>query len=93
LICIRNSLAGIEMGAALAHMDGDPAPKIATPTTRKVKRTFQSHPLAQCRLDTYFQGALCNVDPRVEPSNTDPYHGVCSAGSDVGTRPRCWFKP
>ena len=93
LICARVAQAGLEVGAALADMDGDPAPKILTPSKRRVKTTFQSHPLSQCRTDTYFQGSLCVADPLVPMSDVDLYAGVCPKNAEVGTRPLCWFKP
>ena len=93
LICQRVAQAGVEIGAALADMDHDPAPRILTPVVRAVKRTFQSHPLAQCRLDTYYQGALCKTNPWDEMSNLDPYRAACPTNAEFGARPRCWFKP
>ncbi len=53
-----------------------------TPDTSIAKETFIKHPTAQCRLDTYFQGILCN------DLNDD---GICIGPN--GQRPRCWFNP
>jgi hypothetical protein len=46
-------------------------------------------------MDTYYQGALCTVDHRVEVSQTQEAQGTCyAANGDVdGVRPLCWFKP
>lgn len=70
-------------------------PSFSTPDTRKVKRTFDGHPKAQCRLDTYFAGAICNADKNKELDDNDPDKGTCSRkyGDALGVRPLCWFKP
>ena len=48
----------------------------------------------QCRLDTYFQGSLCDKDVNDEVDNSDA-EGVCTLaqGYTFGTRPLCWYKP
>lgn len=66
-----------------------------TPDTSVVSKTYNDHPSAQCRLDTYFQGVLCDksVDNDVSDSNTT--QGTCTRGENLqyGARPLCWYKP
>ncbi len=66
-----------------------------TPDTRVVSRNDPNHPAAQCRLDTYFQGALCEVDDRIDVGYEDETEGTCARanGAELGVRPLCWFKP
>jgi hypothetical protein len=77
--------------------DGEPAtpPSFATPSTAVVAKTYQQHPLAQCRLDTYFNGAICGADPTEDFSETEGVTGACAqeAGATYGYRPNCWYKP
>ena len=70
-------------------------PKFDTPNTTVVDRMFDAHPETQCRLDTYYQGALCGAALGTDVSNSDPNAGSCTAknGQRVGLRPRCWYKP
>ena len=53
------------------------------------------HPTGQCRLDTFFQGALCNKPETVNFSDTDFRQGACTRGEGFsgnnGARPLCWF--
>ncbi len=66
-----------------------------TPDMNVVNATDHAHPAAQCRLDTYYQGALCNIPFVIDPSQTDPKVGFCTrdAGDDIGLRPLCWYRP
>jgi hypothetical protein len=70
-------------------------PKFDTPNTTVVDVMDDAHPETQCRLDTYFQGALCTAALGSDQSNSDPNAGACTAknGQHVGLRPRCWYKP
>ena len=72
-----------------------PAPLHETPDRRAVASTSHDHPLPQCRLDTYFQGALCKANHNTELSNVEAESGACSArqGDVDGLRPLCWYKP
>ncbi len=77
--CYRSAVAGQDIAflfQALRKMDV--APKFNTPDTKVVKRTANAHPMPQCRLDTYFHGALCNVSHEDEVSDTDQEEGVCN---------------
>lgn len=67
----------------------------STPDQSEVSKTFNGHPEAQCRLDTYFAGAICNMPHNEDFSSSDPVAGACSEerGDKIGIRPRCWYKP
>ncbi len=106
--CVRAAAAGSSLANLLAALGGDPAPKFETPDATVVKKTNTAHPRAQCRLDTYFSGALCTKkwDMNVIPAKGFP-QGQDTAGAEleamkyscfqkegfkVGVRPNCWFK-
>src|SRR5690606_35143420 len=57
-ICIRGGMAGVSVAGLFADMREQPRAQFDTPDQRVVKKTDDSHPAHQCRLDTYFQGAL-----------------------------------
>ena len=94
-ICIRGGMAGVSVAGLFAVLRNQPEGKFETPDAGVVTRTNDAHPAHQCRLDTYFQGALCekaigdDVDQKNEVAGT--CHG--STGQTVGLRPVCWFKP
>ena len=71
------------------------APDFTTPDANEVSKTNHNHPETQCRLDTYFQGAICSLSEMVDVDQEDATAGVCnrSAGDLTGVRPLCWFKP
>ncbi len=92
--CIRGGMAGLSVANLFASFGGA-KPAFDTPDTKEVSRTNERHPAAQCRLDTYFQGALCEVNMNDDFSRDSEVTGAChgSLGHSVGLRPRCWFKP
>jgi hypothetical protein len=62
------------------------SPEIDQPDTYKVKLTYQLHTPAQCRLDTYIAGILCDKiwdDKRIPLE----HNAVCR------NRPTCWYAP
>jgi hypothetical protein len=59
--CYRLSAAGLSLATLLGSLGENKVPKFETPDTSKVSRTQPAHPKAQCRLDTYFNGALCPI--------------------------------
>lgn len=95
LICERSAIAGKVLGNVLAELGGQSEVKLETPTDSVSSGIYQYHPKAQCRLDTYFQGALCTIAFAQDFSNTDQLVGACSkeAGFEKGLRPKCWFNP
>ncbi|MDE2489913.1 MAG: hypothetical protein KGM24_03645 [Elusimicrobia bacterium] len=94
-ICYRTAMAGMSVTALFTDLGGDPAAHFDTPDTSVVAQTDDSHPASQCRLDTYFQGALCTKSWKIDMDDNDPAVGACvaSQGYTVGLRPRCWYKP
>lgn len=106
-MCIRNSMAGLSLGNLFSALSRSSKKiKFATPDKREVKKTNDRHPPSQCRLDTYFQGALCEIDHYVDVSAKDFKVGTCSREGDLneenffqlqssiaGYRPLCWFQP
>jgi hypothetical protein len=102
-ICKRSAIAGRVVAQVLYELGrgsssrGEPAtpPAFETPSQAVVTATNHKHPLAQCRLDTYFAGAVCGVGYRSEFGVKEAKSGACSqeAGDAFGFRPRCWYKP
>ena len=95
-LCLRTSMAGVSLGTLLNILGGGTVPpQFDTPDTAVVDVTDDAHPAAQCRLDTYFQAALCARPWNETMSGTDPKVGACTAsqGFSVGMRPLCWYKP
>ncbi|MBI3551376.1 MAG: hypothetical protein HY077_02555 [Elusimicrobia bacterium] len=92
--CEAGTMAGASVSALLAELGGSPQPKLDTPDPSTVDSTDDSHPAAQCRLDTYFQGSMCGKPTSQDVSRTDPTGGCTKAqGFKVGMRPRCWYAP
>lgn len=95
-ICIRAAMSGLSIANLFAALRaGTAAPDFDKPDTNVVSTTYDNHPASQCRLDTYFQGAICDVDFNTDVSNSDANVGTCSIanGNKIGNRPLCWFKP
>ncbi len=93
-LCIRSGMAGLSAANVFADLAWfGKKPKFETPDPKIVKQTYGAHPKAQCRLDTYFQGSLCEASPDLEM--TTETEGACheSLGHKQGMRPLCWFKP
>jgi hypothetical protein len=93
-LCVRASMGGLSLAKLLGSLRGNSNVDFDTPDADVVSRTNSSHPAAQCRLDTYFQGALCDI-PYSEEVGKDPLAGTCnrSEGYKDGVRPLCWYKP
>ncbi|MGZ3721714.1 MAG: hypothetical protein ACXVA9_02210 [Bdellovibrionales bacterium] len=90
-LCERSAMAAFVVADILRDLGGDPKIGFNTPDPTQVRRTNEDHPAAQCRLDTYFESAVCNVSSDIEFSQTDYKVGSCLSGD--GARSRCWFKP
>lgn len=93
--CQASVMAGVSLSSLLAELGRKPQPKLSTPDTSVVSRMNDNHPAAQCRLDTYYQAALCVKPVSQEQNKTEPTAGTCtkSQGFTAGLRPRCWYKP
>jgi hypothetical protein len=94
-LCKRIAMGGKSLAELLGSLRGTANIKFDTPDQGVVSTTNNKHPAAQCRLDTYFQGALCDKRISDELSNKDPKAGTCNRdeGYTDGVRPLCWYKP
>ncbi|MDD4974214.1 MAG: hypothetical protein PHY93_07665 [Bacteriovorax sp.] len=94
-LCQRISMAGKSLGSLLGSLGGSSNVNFTTPDASIVTKTNDAHPAAQCRLDTYFNGILCDKSYDQDTDNNDPKIGTCIArdGYKAGTRPLCWYKP
>ena len=98
-LCIRTAMAGKSLATISWHVENDessivPKPNFETTDPRVVEFTDDRHPEAQCRLDTYYAGALCNVSHLIPFGESDPVTGACAVekGDHLGVRPACWYK-
>ena len=93
--CIRSGMAGLSAAELMRVLTGAPPIFFDLPDPDEVGETVDSHPAAQCRLDTYSAGALCQVSSSEDLSETNPSEGTCAVerGFVVGVRPRCWYLP
>ena len=107
-LCYRVAMAGYSLANLLGTLGGKTV-DFAKPDLTVVKDTQDWHPQAQCRLDTYFSGGLCQVDfvDSIIPGRShvdgqqslgaerDAYAQSCSKfnGQEKGLRPLCWFAP
>lgn len=68
-LCYRTINAGLSLATLLARLNDYLDPMMRTRNREWVDQTYEGHPQAQCRLDTYAAGALCATpfDLRVIP--------------------------
>ena len=94
-LCQRVSMAGKSLAMLLGSLGGSSNVQFTTPDSKIVTKTNDNHPAAQCRLDTYFQGTLCDKAISDDVDGKDALKGVCLKrdGYEFGTRPLCWYKP
>lgn len=92
-LCIRTSMAGIAVAHVMAQTKREENPDVSTPDTSITAMTLDAHPDTQCRLDTYFQGSICEVSSYKPVSSQDEKIGTCHPlnGHELGNRPSCWF--
>jgi len=85
--CYNQMVAAKSCSDLLASLNRE-AVRFETPSKVVVRRTMESHPPAQCRLDTYVAGITCKKqwDDSVLPSWSDESKYNCE-------RPRCWYAP
>ena len=96
LICQRSAMAGLSVAKLFQDLRRQTqAPDFDTPDANEVSSTSHAHPATQCRLDTYYQGAICDVLDKDDVDQEDESIGVCyrHEGHTDGVRPLCWFKP
>ena len=94
LVCEREAMAGFSVAKLFQVLRKEGTePGFTTPDANIVTEMFDAHPGTQCRLDTYYNGALCNAPYATDVSNTDVMQGTCEHQDfQPGGRPRCWFK-
>jgi hypothetical protein len=88
-------MAGKSLAQLFGSLSGNANMAFSTPDPAIVKKTFNAHPKAQCRMDTYLSGSLCDKAFSEDVSDKNPIDGTCikKDGYAVGTRPLCWYKP
>ena len=102
-LCEKSSLIGFELASVLDSLSRR-ANKISrleggisfsTPDKTEVEKTYSGHPKAQCRLDTYFAGAMCNMPHTEDFADDNAITGACAEekGDKIAVRPHCWYKP
>jgi len=87
-ICRLSMAGGLSLGSVLAELGNEKVPSYDTPSKVVVKKTMETHPPAQCRLDSYKVGALCNKnwEDSIIPSTKAEENTVsCS-------KPKCWYR-
>ena len=94
-ICQRASMAGKSLGDTLGDLGQTGDTDFSKPDPKVVTEMDDDHPEAQCRLDTYFAGAVCNKSKDTPIDARDPTIGACSQekGETLGIRPLCWYLP
>lgn len=94
--CMRSAMGGLSTALLFKELKKQTVdPRFDTPDPKRVRSTDDNHPDTQCRLDTYFSAALCDIDVSAPLSDSDPIVGTCSrqSGHAIGVRPTCWFRP
>lgn len=87
-VCKLSLEAGLSLGKVLAELNDESMPSYETPSKVVVKKTMESHPPSQCRLDSYKVGALCN-----KPWNNSVIPKTKAQENAVNCeRPKCWYK-
>lgn len=94
-LCERIAMAGKSLAMLLGDLGGNSKVAFNTPDKKAVRKTNDAHPAAQCRMDTYFSGSLCDKSFTEDVSDKSPINGTCIKrdGYTVGARPLCWYKP
>ena len=94
-LCERIAMGGKSLAMLLGDLGGNSKVAFTTPDKSVVTKTNDNHPAAQCRLDTYFQGILCDKSYDQDVDDKNPVTGVCikKDGYTYGARPLCWYKP
>lgn len=94
-LCVRSSMAGLSFARYYQDfLPFRPAPDFWR-VEKSARQIMTNYPNAQCRLETFVQGALCGVDAEIPQDDFDPRVGACHLenGDQIGNRPLCWFKP
>jgi len=95
-LCIRSSMAGYQLTRLLHSIkEEQPWSQFETPDPRRVGSSISGYPSVQCRLDTFFQAALCTANKDEKLDDQFKNKGLCSRKENFssGNRPRCWYLP
>ncbi len=97
-VCMRSGMAALRLTKTLQAVNGDDTRiSFQTPDPKRpLLFSTLSHPQAQCRLDTFLNGARCPVKVEEPLSEKSYWPGTCDREGErpnTGSRPRCWFKP
>lgn len=94
-LCKRAAMGGAVLARVLGKLGQSAEPQFETPDSTQVSATNNRHPKAQCRMDTYFAGAVCGISHKVDFGKEDAITGACAEerGDKFGVRSRCWYKP
>lgn len=91
-LCYRLAMGGKSLADLLAALGGEGAVNFNTPDANVVTTTAVEHPKGQCRLDTYFRGALCSNSSwadTVIPSRNHPDGQTSVAAEMVASAYSC----
>ena len=93
-ICVKSLLAVAHFSEFINKLpDARYVTSILAKDTHEVKATnTNDYPKPQCRIDTFYQGALCTISADTMTSEASAKVGNCNEGA-MGTRPRCWYRP
>jgi hypothetical protein len=98
-MCYRSMSAGYSLANLLGALNNQKV-SFTTPDKSVVSKTNNSHPKAQCRLDTYVAGILCAAtwnDDLIPKNAKESAKYMCTSTDlnnyPITARPRCWFKP
>ena len=87
-ICQRGAMAGMSTARLFqALRNQTTAPDFTTPDTAVATRTDDAHPATQCRLDTYYAGAICSQIDSDDVDQSDETSGVCYRACLLYTSP------
>lgn len=94
-LCIRTTLAAEASARVSATIRLTEMPSLEIKDPAVVEVIYEKHPLPQCRLDTFFNAALCPRSYRVDLSDENYKDGACYREDEhkLGDRPYCWFRP
>jgi hypothetical protein len=96
-LCYRTMLAGVSLSNLLTMLQLGLPVAVDSPSNGVVLDTIDGHPAAQCRLDTFIAGSLCNKifdNARIPQGPKGMVRTSCThaGGDEIGFRPACWFK-
>lgn len=94
-ICLRSAQAAEDHGRVISDLTllTNTEVSLMTPSVEVRATTNLQHPSPQCRVDTKYQGALCNVPTSASLDGEDEMKGACHLNNFniLGNRPACWF--